>query len=149
MWTSLGPDDGMAVKCQSSILASETVVHVRSDAWDAWGLTVQDLTLGCFFNLEALHFKVDLDSKSTQRGAMAPKRPSSSVVYEEHTLASTECDSWQVWWDFFTDSLLEAFSLSHTNHASRFHGELVITFVTPEELMGPPLNYQEVFEVVG
>ncbi len=23
------------------------VVHVRPDAWDAWGLTVQDLTLGC------------------------------------------------------------------------------------------------------
>ncbi len=72
------------------------IVHVWSDVWDAWGLTIQDLTLGCecswdtcwdhiqmhskvtgyednyplciegFFNLEALCFKVNLDSKSTQ-----------------------------------------------------------------------------------
>ncbi|PBK87475.1 hypothetical protein ARMGADRAFT_1034702 [Armillaria gallica] len=152
------------------------VVHVRSDAWDAWGLTVQDLTLGLtgyednyplsiegFVNLEALHFEVDLDSKSTQwildvtrSWSYGAKTTFELVLYEEHALTSTgerrctldifdseescwiECDSWQIWWECFTDSLLEAFSPSHMNHASRFHGELVITFVTPEVLTEAP-----------
>ncbi|PBK89373.1 hypothetical protein ARMGADRAFT_1083898 [Armillaria gallica] len=152
------------------------VVHVRLDAWDAWGLTVQDLTLSLtgyednyplsiegFMNLEALRFEVDLDSKSTQwildvtrSWSYGAKTTFELVLYEEHALTSTgehrctlnifdseescwiECDSWQIWWECFTDSLLEAFSPSHTNHASRFHGELVITFVTPEVLTEAP-----------
>ncbi len=116
-----------------------------------------------FFNLETLCFKVDLDSKSTQwildvtrSWSHGAKTTFELILYEEHALTSTgehqytlnifdleelcwiECNSWQIWWDFFTDSLLEAFSLSHTNHTSRFHGELVITFVTLKVLTEAP-----------
>ncbi|KAK0217483.1 hypothetical protein EDD85DRAFT_797968 [Armillaria nabsnona] len=84
------------------------VVQVQLDAWDAWGLIIQDLTLGLtgyednyplsiegFMNLEALRFEVDLDSKSTQWGldvmrswTYGAKTTFKLVVYEEHTLTS-------------------------------------------------------------
>lgn len=78
------------------------------------------------------------------------------IVYEVQALTSTgehwcklnvfnwekscwvECNSWQIWWDFLTDSLLDTFSLSLTNHLTRFCGELIITFITPEDLMEAP-----------
>ncbi|KAK0440374.1 hypothetical protein EV421DRAFT_1905515 [Armillaria borealis] len=152
------------------------IVHVRPDAWIAWGLTVHDLTLGTtgdedndllciegFLNLEALRFEVDLVSKSiqwalqvTRSWTYGDKATFELIIYEDHALTSTgecrctldvfdwdkscwvACDSWQIWWDFLTDSLLEAFSPSHTNHVTRFHGELIITFITPEDLMEAP-----------
>lgn len=117
-----------------------------------------------FMNLEALCFEVDLNSKSmqwvldvTRLWSYDVKTTFKLIVYEEYALTSMgecqctldifdseelcwiECNSWQIWWEFFTDSLLKMFSLGHTNYASRFHRELVITFVTPEVLTEAPL----------
>ncbi|KAK0462670.1 uncharacterized protein EV420DRAFT_1639889 [Desarmillaria tabescens] len=116
-----------------------------------------------FIHLDDLHLEMDLGSRSflwalqvIRTWSESEKSSFELVIYDDKALESiderrctlevqdadtgwwSDCDSWQIWWNFFTDALLEGFSPCSENHGTRFHGKFVVTFITSEVLVGLP-----------
>lgn len=119
------------------------------------------LPLENFEHLDVLRFEVDMllgafswAVQVMQTWSEPEKRLLELIIYDDSALESTNerrctqrrweddpsvwsiCDSWQKWWEFITDALLNAFSPTFDNKGTGFHGNFVITFVSTESWTG-------------
>lgn len=131
------------------------------------------LSLERFKHLDVLRFEVDLTSGSfawalqvLQMWIQPEKSLFELIIYEDMALESTGercctqrtwgddpwvwvyCDSWQKWWEFITDVLLDAFSPNLANRGTRFGGDFMISFVSTKSWSGvatpsSPFRYTE------
>ncbi|KAK0431129.1 hypothetical protein EV421DRAFT_1743379 [Armillaria borealis] len=110
-----------------------TFVSINTEFWDMWGMYALQV-LRTRIQPEKALFKLviyeDMALESTGEWCCTQR------TWEDDPLLWVYCNSWQKWWEFITDAILDAFSPNLDNCGTRFCGDFVIFFVSTKPWSG-------------